>query len=93
VVQLHQHLRPHDDVVDTELNGEETVLLNLQNKLYYSLNPTGTRIWRGIKRGLALQQISRGLQQEFDIEPDRADRSVLSLAGDLCEQQLVRCVD
>jgi hypothetical protein len=93
MVQLHQHLRPHKEVVDTELEGQETVLLNLQNKLFYSLNSTGTRIWQGIKRGLTLQEISRGLQKEFAVEPDRADRSVLSLVGDLCQQQLVQSIE
>jgi Coenzyme PQQ synthesis protein D (PqqD) len=93
MVQLHQQLRPHKEVVDTELEGQETVLLNLQNKLYYSLNPTGTRIWQGIKRGLTLQEISRGLQREFAVEPNRADRSVLSLVEDLCQQQLVQSIE
>jgi hypothetical protein len=69
------------------------VLLNLESKQYYSLNSTGTRVWQGIKRGLTLQEISRGLQQEFAVEPERANRSVLSLAGELCQQRLAHSID
>ena len=38
MVTLEQQIRPHPDVVDTELDGQETVLLHLHNKLYFTLN-------------------------------------------------------
>jgi hypothetical protein len=44
---LDQHVRPHPEVVDTVLEDGETVLLHLERTTYYSLNPTGTQIWRG----------------------------------------------
>lgn len=76
------------DVVDTTLNEGEAVLLHLESKMYYSLNPTGERIWRGLKDGLSLRQISRRLQDEFDVDEQEADRSVLDLVNELCEQKL-----
>ena len=48
--KLEQHVRPHPEVVDTELDADETVLLHLEKKTYYCLNPTGTRIWQGLKQ-------------------------------------------
>jgi hypothetical protein len=88
MIRLAQHVRPHPDVVDAELDGQDTVLLHLEKKLYYSLNSTGTRIWQGLKQGLVLQEISRRLQQEFDVEPEHAERSVLALVEELCRQEL-----
>ena len=86
---LNEQVRPDQDVVDTELEGQETVLLHLQNKVYFSLNLTGTRIWRGMKERLTLLQISpRRLQEEFGIEAEQAERSLLRLADELCEQNL-----
>ncbi len=86
---LQQRLHPHPDVVDTELDGYETVLLHLETKLYYSLNATGTRIWKSLRQGLSLQEISDRLQEEFVVEADRANASVLALADDLARQCLV----
>ena len=43
---LDEKIRPHAEVVDTKLDDGEVVLLHLDNKTYYSLNPTGERIWR-----------------------------------------------
>ena len=85
---LDETVRPHSQVVDTKLDDGEVVLLHLENKTYYSLNPTGERIWRGLKEGLSLSEISRQLQEEFDVATDVADRSVLDLVNELCEQKL-----
>ena len=81
-------VRPHSQVVDTKLDEGEVVLLHLESKMYYSLNPTGERIWQGLKEGLTLKEISRRLQEEFDVESNSADKSVLDLVNELCEQKL-----
>jgi Coenzyme PQQ synthesis protein D (PqqD) len=89
MIALEERVHPHPQVVDTELDGGEVVLLHLDSKIYYSLNPTGWRIWQGLKQGLTLSGISRRLQEEFDVDADRADRSVLDLVNDLAKQKLV----
>jgi len=75
-------------VVDTTLDDGEIVLLHLESKTYYSLNPTGERIWQGLKEGLTLREISRRLQEEFDVDQDKANRSVLDLVKELCDHNL-----
>ncbi len=89
MITLEQHLRPHPDVVDTELDGEETVVLHLDSKLYFSLNPTGTRIWQGLKSGLSLHDISERLQECFAVDAADAERCVIALVEELAEQRLV----
>ena len=74
---------------ERELDEGEVVLLHLEGKIYYSLNLTGERIWQGLKEGLSLNEISRRLQEEFDVDGDRADRSVLNLVNELSAQKLV----
>lgn len=93
MTSLNQSMRPHPQVVDTELDGQETVLLHLESKLYFSLNPTGTRIWQGLKRGLSPATISRELQMEFTVEPEAAEQSVMELIGELTQQRLLERAD
>jgi Coenzyme PQQ synthesis protein D (PqqD) len=88
MIALEQRVRPHPQVVDTELEEGEVVLLHLESKIYYSLNLTGRKIWQGLKDGLPLKGISRRLQEEFDVDAERADKSVLDLVNDLCLQKL-----
>jgi coenzyme PQQ synthesis protein D (PqqD) len=90
MVTWEHRVRPHPEVVDTVLDTGETVLLQLESKTYYSLNGTGTQIWDGLKQGVPLPEISRRLQARFDVESERADRSVLALVEDLLQHQLVQ---
>ena len=92
-MKLEQRVRPHSQVVDTKLDEGEVVLLHLESKTYYSLNLTGERIWQGLKEGLTLNEISRRLQKEFDVDAERADRSVLDLVTELCEQRIAQTLD
>jgi hypothetical protein len=85
---LDEKVRPHSEVVDTKLDEGEVALLHLESKMYYSLNPTGERIWQGLKDGVSLGEISRLLQEEFEVDAEAADKSVLDLVNELCEQKL-----
>ncbi len=85
-----QRMRPHPDVVDTDLDGGETALLHLETKTYFSLNATGSRIWQGLKEGLTLAEVSRRLQKEFRIDAEGADASVLRVAAELAEAKLIQ---
>jgi hypothetical protein len=77
-------------VVDTELEAGETVLLHVESTTYYSLNPTGTRIWQGLKQGLSLREISHQLQEVFEVEAEHADRSVRTFVDELVQHRLVQ---
>ena len=90
MITLDQRMRPHPDVVDTDLDGGETALLHLETKTYFSLNATGSRIWQGLKEGLTLAEVSRRLQKEFRIDAEGAAASVLRVAAELAEAKLVQ---
>ena len=90
MVELEQRVWPHPEVVDTTLDESEVVLLHLESKTYYSLNLTGERIWQGLKQGLTLKEISQQLKEEFEVDADQADRSVLNLVNELCQQNLAQ---
>jgi hypothetical protein len=92
VLTLDRKVQIHPDAVDTELD-EEIVLLHLESKTYYSLNLTGVRIWQGLKQGLTLKEISRHLEEEFEVNAERADRSVLDLVSELSQHKLVQVLD
>ena len=87
---LDQHVRPHPEVVDTQLEAGETALLHLDSTTYYSLNPTGTHIWQGLKHGLSLREISDRLQEVFEVDAERANRSVLAFVHALAQHHLVQ---
>jgi hypothetical protein len=90
---LNHKVRPDPDVVLTELEDKEAVLLHLGTKMYYSLNETGLRIWQMLSLGLTLGEISGRLQSEFDVAPEKANESVINLINELISEKLVEVVD
>ena len=90
---LTQHVRPYPEVVDTELEGEGAVLLHLESQVYFSLNETGTMIWKAMKQGLTLQEICHRLQKEFQVGEDQAEQSLFALTRELAQHKLVQAVE
>ena len=93
MVELNHRVKPDSDVVITELEGKEAVLLNLATKMYYTLNETGLRIWQLLSSCGTLGEISERLHSEFDVSPEKAKGSVLNLIGELINEKLVKVVD
>lgn len=87
---MSSRLRPHPDVVDTEIGEGEIALLHLGSKTYFSLNVTGARVWHYMKQGLSLHEISLRIQEEFDVDSARADRSVQQLVDELLHNQVAQ---
>ena len=78
------------EVVCTELQNEEGVLLHLGTQTYYSLNRTGLVIWRLMEKGLTFGEIAGEVASRFDVMPADAEQSVIDLARELAAAKLVR---
>jgi hypothetical protein len=89
MLHLQRIAKLHADVVDASLDEGETALLHLGTKTYFSLNRTGSRIWELLKDGLSLEDVSRRIHDEFEVELDDARGSVLQLVDALAHQDLV----
>ncbi len=93
MIELNLKVKPDPDVVITELENKEAVLLHLGSKNYFTLNEKGLRIWQMLSSGLTPVEISERLQEEYDVTPEKAKESVLNLIGELIDEKLVKCVD
>ena len=93
MLELNRRMKPAPDVVVTELENKEAVLLHLGTKMYYSLNETGLHIWQILGSNLTIEEIIERLQEKFDITPEKAKESVINLIGELVTEKLVEVVD
>ena len=93
MLALTDKANPNDDVIVTELDSDEAVLLHLDTKMYFSLNATGVWIWRQLGNELTLGDIVTKLQNEFDVMPDKAKESVINLVEQLQQEQLIDIVN
>jgi len=81
---------PHEHVVFTEFDGGDAVLVDLDTKKYFQLNPTATVVWRGLEGGKTLEEIVRDVTAEYDVTAEHAAQSVGRLLDNLQDFKLVR---
>lgn len=85
--------RPDPDVVATALPDGDTVLLHLRTSQYFSLNASGSLLWRLIQNSTDPEGMSQALSDRFEVTPGRARESVLELLRDLKAHQLIDGLD
>ncbi len=78
-------LRVAANQLSCNLSGE-TVILNLENGIYYGLNQVATRIWELLKEQRNLDEIHKTLVSEYHVEPDDCKRAI----DDLVQQFLAK---
>lgn len=69
--------------------GAEAAILNTKQGIYYGLDPVGTQIWQLLQTPCKVADIQAVLVREYDVEPERCQRDLLALLGELLEAGLI----
>ncbi len=83
-------LVPVKDIVFTDFEGGEAILVDLNTTKYYQLNETGALIWRGLENGSTLEEIVSEMQTVYDVSSEHALASVEKLLASLESSKLVK---
>lgn len=54
--------------------GDQVVVLHVDSGHYYSLNHSGSQIWKGLMDGLSPEQIAENLCSIFDVDKSTAKK-------------------
>jgi len=76
------------DVLMREVDGE-SVLLNLLNERYYTLDEVGTRMWTLLTTSESIEDAWKGLLAEYEVEPETLRRDLQELIEKLVENGLL----
>ncbi|WP_263784457.1 PqqD family protein [Salinibacter grassmerensis] len=71
-----------------EVDGE-SVILDLEEGIYYGLNPVGARVWDQVQEPATVEEIVAAITAEYDVDSERCLKDVLSLLRDLKEDDLI----
>lgn len=74
--------------ISCDLAGEMAIL-NLDNGVYYGLDPVGARLWTLLQEPRTLAQVRGALLLEFDVDADVLERDLRELLGNLIKQGLI----
>lgn len=87
-ISLDSRVAIHADAVFRELDGE-AVILQLDEGMYFGLDPVGTRLWQLIEAHGTLRPVLEAALTEFDVTPDVLEHDLLDLVSTLAEKRLV----
>jgi len=76
------------DQVTCDLSGE-AVILQLQDGMYYGLDPIGAFIWKLIQTPKTIAEIRDAILEEYDVTPEQCEADLRALLEDMKEQRLV----
>jgi hypothetical protein len=69
--------------------GDEVAILHMDKAVYYGLNPVGARIWQLVQQPVAVRKVLETLLEEYDVEPETAERDLLEIVEQLMAAGLV----
>jgi len=78
--------------VSADLSGE-AVILNIESGMYYSLDKVGAHIWSLIQEPRTVNEIRAAVLREYEVEPDRCERDIVTLLEQLADAGLVEVRD
>jgi hypothetical protein len=77
-----------DRQVSSQL-GDEAVILQLDDGVYYGLDPVGTRIWALLQEPRRIADIRDRIIEEYEVDPERCERDLAGLLDDLLSRRLI----
>ncbi len=86
-----QGIVQHDKCLLTELADGTGVLLHLETKFYYTLNPTGVEVWKALGSGAKNdREVAEKISQEFEVDIEIAHVDVTGVLAMMLSEGLVR---
>ncbi|HEU4993251.1 MAG TPA: lasso peptide biosynthesis PqqD family chaperone [Gemmatimonadaceae bacterium] len=80
------------DQVSSDLGGE-TILLSMENAMYYGLDEVGSRIWELVREPVRVSDIRDVIADEYDVDVDRCEADVLAFLREMIAKGLVQIAD
>lgn len=76
-------LMARDQIICTEFDGGDGILVDLRTRRYYQLNETAVVVWKGLEKGTSIEGLVAEIGAAYDVPPDRARSSVEGLINRL----------
>lgn len=79
-------LKPSDQIMFRELD-DESVLLNLHDESYYTLNESGTVIWKELSKEYPFAEAYKNFKKHYQLNEEQAKTDFNELVQQLVEKQ------
>ena len=73
--------------------GEESIILNMTNSVYYGVNPVGSSIWKLLQQKRTVAELRDAVMEEYEVGSAQCERDLLDLLEKMRSEGLVRVVE
>ena len=74
--------------------GDESVILNLKNSVYYGVNPVGASVWKLLQQQQrSVAELRDAVLDEYEVESERCERELLELLEKMRSEGLIQVVE
>jgi hypothetical protein len=87
-MSAEQYFAIRNKQVINETLDNETIIINLESGVYYSLNPSATLVWKGLTAGVSINAIAAELQARYP-ETSDVEASVQKFINFIAMEQLI----
>ncbi len=70
--------------------GDESVILSVNDGMYYGLDALGTLIWGLLERPRGVSEVCEIIREKYEVDPLECEQAVLALLRDLIARGLVK---
>ena len=88
IISLRSFVAVAGNQVSTRLE-DESVILSLQDGVYYGLNQCGARIWDLLQEPRAVGNIRDIILEEYEVDPQQCEEDLLRLLRELADKGLI----
>lgn len=81
-------MKINENIIAKELQGD-TVLLNMKNGDYFTLNNMGTEIYNHLCNGTEVDEIADLLFDKYDVEYEKLKEDIFSLIDELKKKDIL----
>lgn len=91
-VSLGSRVVAAEGQVSNDLGGE-VAILDLKAGMYYGLDSVGARVWDLIQEPRTVKEIRDTLTSEYEVDPYRCERDLITLLQKLVDEGLAEVSD
>lgn len=73
--------------------GEEAVILDLNQSMYFGLDPVGTFIWQQVQEPVRVEAVRDAVLARYEIDAAQCEQDVLGFLSELAAEGLVSVRD
>jgi hypothetical protein len=66
---MSNSLKAKDQIIYTEFDGGDGILVDLRTRRYYQLNETAAIVWKGLEKGTSVEAIAAEIGALYEVQP------------------------